>query len=45
MDPKIYFLLVLFSMIIASSSHADLREYLRKLYFARLWKGGLRHGA
>ncbi len=45
MDPKIYLLFVLFSTIIASASHASLREYLRKLHFARLWKGGPRHGA
>jgi len=38
MDPKIYLLFLLFSMIIGSSSHADLRLYLRKLQVARLWK-------
>jgi hypothetical protein len=38
MDPKIYLLFLLFSAIIISSSHADLREYLRKRHFARFGK-------
>ena len=35
MDPKIYLLLVLFSTIVISASHENLREYARKLRFVR----------
>jgi hypothetical protein len=35
MDPKLYLLFALFSMIVASASHENLREYVRKLRFAR----------
>jgi hypothetical protein len=39
MEPKLYLLFALFSTIVASSSHEDLREYLRKLRFGRPRKG------
>jgi hypothetical protein len=35
MDPKLYLLFALFSAIVASASHQNLREYLRKLRVAR----------
>ncbi len=38
MDPKLYLLFALFSTIVASASHKTLREYVRKLHFARLRK-------
>lgn len=44
MDPKIYLLFLLVSMIILSSSRADLREVLRKLHLARS-KSTARHRA
>ncbi len=40
MDPKLYLLFALFSTIVASASHENLREYARKLRFSRLRKGG-----
>ncbi|HET7679418.1 MAG TPA: hypothetical protein VFK79_04710 [Xanthobacteraceae bacterium] len=39
MDPKLYLLFALFSTIVASASHQNLRGYLRKLRFARPRKG------
>ena len=41
MDPKLYLLFALFSTIVASASHENLREYLQKLRFLRLRKGDL----
>jgi hypothetical protein len=38
MDPKLYLLFALFSTIAAGASHKTLREYARKLPFARLRK-------
>jgi hypothetical protein len=35
MDPKLYLLFALFSTIVAGASHETLREYVRKLRFAR----------
>jgi hypothetical protein len=34
MDPKLYFLFVLFSIIVVSASHENLREFARKLRFS-----------
>jgi hypothetical protein len=41
MDPKLYLLFVLYSAIVASASHKNLREYIRKPRFLRLLKGRL----
>jgi hypothetical protein len=41
MDPKLYLLFAIFSIIAAGASHENLREYARKLGFSRLRKGGL----
>jgi hypothetical protein len=38
MDPKLYLLFALFSAIVVSASHENLREYI-KLRFARLRRG------
>ena len=38
MDPKLYLLFALLSTIVASASLSNLREYVRKLPFARLRK-------
>jgi len=41
MDPKLYLLFVLFSTIVAAASHETLREYARRLRFARPGKARL----
>jgi hypothetical protein len=41
MDPKLYLLFAIFSIIAAGASQENLREYARKLGFSRLRKGGL----
>jgi hypothetical protein len=38
MEPKLYLLIALFSTIIVSASHENLREYVRKPRFVRLRK-------
>jgi hypothetical protein len=38
MNPKLYLLFVLLSIIVASASHSNLREYVRKSRFVRLRK-------
>jgi hypothetical protein len=45
MDPKLYLLFALFSIVVISASHANLREYLRKTRFARPRKGRLQRQA
>jgi hypothetical protein len=35
MEPKLYLLFALFSTIVVAASHETLREYARKLRFAR----------
>ena len=39
MDPKLYLLFALYSAIVTSASHKNLREYLGKSRFSRLLKG------
>jgi hypothetical protein len=39
MDPKLYLLFALYSTIVASASHKNLREYIGKGRFSRLFKG------
>ena len=41
MAPKLYLLLALYGTILVSTSHAKLRDYVRKLGFARRRKGRL----
>ena len=45
MDPKLYLLFALFSIIVAGASHENLREYARKLRFSRSRKGRLQSQA
>ena len=45
MEPKIYLLLALFSIIIAGASLQNLCEYLRKLRFPLSKKDGLQNQA
>ena len=37
MEPKLYLLFALYSAILASAFHKNLREYLRKWRFSRLF--------
>ena len=41
MDPKLYLLFALYTAIVTSASHQNLREYIGKLRFLRLLKGGI----
>ena len=45
MEPKLYLLFALFSIVLAAASHANLREYLQKLRPARPRKGRLQREA
>lgn len=45
MEPKLYLLFALFSIILTVASHENLREYLRKLRIARPRKGRLQRQA
>ena len=45
MEPKIYLLLALFSIIVAGASHQNLREYVRKLRLPLSKKDGLQNHA
>lgn len=42
MDPKLYLLFALLSIIVVGASHENLREFVRKLRFARPRKSRLR---
>lgn len=45
MEPKIYLLLALFSIIVAGASHQNLREYAQKLRFPLSQKTRLQNQA
>jgi hypothetical protein len=45
MDPKLYLLFALFSIIVASASYGNVREFARKLRFAQPRKRRLQRQA
>jgi hypothetical protein len=45
MEPKLYLLFALFSIILASTSHGSLRKFLRKLRLLRSRPGRLQRQA
>jgi hypothetical protein len=41
MDPKLYFLFAIFSIIVVGASHENLRQFVRKLRFSLSRKGNV----